>query len=171
MKGSRIILTSPYGQRKEGTVSGTPKPGVMGQVARSGSILGGRPTYEIYSPVSGNPALGGDGAPSPVLLFDIDDLQGFNYDTAYVTAKRCVLWACNVGDEVNVRKADVTGTSSASEAVTVGDKFLVVQGTGKISTVAVGLIASPVHYPFQALETIASIPAEILVHCMVIRTG
>lgn len=171
MIGNKIILSSPFGQPKEGTVSGTPKPGTVGQIKSSGTVLGKRPTYEVYSPVSLTPSIGGDGAPGPLFIFTEDTLQGFSYSTAYVDGKRCFLWAPNVGDEVNVRRADVAGTSSAREVVTVGEKFLVVQGTGLISSVAVGVVASPVSYPFQALEAIDAQPAEMLIACMVIRNG
>ena len=170
MKGNNIILTSPHGQPKEGTVSGTPKPGTLGQIKTAVEPIDGRPTWEIYAPLTGgNPSLAGDGAPGGIFIFDIDFDQGFSYDTAYVSGKRCFLWAPLPGDEVNVRKADITGTGTATEDVAIGDRLLVVQGTGFVSKVAVGLIASPVSYPFQALETLVDQPAETLIWCMVVR--
>ena len=53
-----------------------------------------------------------------------------------------------------------------TEDLAIGDRLLVVQGTGLISKVAVGLIASPVSYPWQALETLVDQPAETLIHCL-----
>ncbi len=160
MQGTEIIVASPYGRKIEGIISGTPKPGTMMQVKNT-AIINGRPTFETYAPGVG------DGAPRPLLILDIDAYQGFTYNDAYVTLTRGFVWALLPGDEVNVRKADISGTGSATEDVAIGQRHLIVDGTGKISSVAVGVIASPVVYPFIAMEVIVDQPAETLIHCMV----
>lgn len=157
-KGNRILVAG-NARRIEGYINGTPKPGVMMQVHTTAPV-GGRNYFTTYAPAAG------DGAPRAPLILDIDGVQGKTADDAYVSGKRGFLWALVAGDEVNVRKADITGTGSATEDVTVGMRLLVVDGTGMISTVAVGIIASPVSYPFVALEAITDQPAEMLVYCM-----
>ena len=156
MKGSRIVVESLFGQQKEGIISGTPKPGTHMQIKTAVEPVNGRPTFEIFAPsTGGSPSLGGDGAPGPVLVLDIDDYQGKTFADAYVTATRCKVWAPAMGDELNIRKQDIAGTSSATEALAIGDRLLVIQNTGLVSKVAVGLVASPVAYPWQSLETLA----------------
>ena len=169
MKGNAIVLTSPYGQKKEGVIDGTPKPGTCMQIKTATAVdSGGRHTFTTYSPVTGgSPSLTGDGAPSLILLLQEDNSQGFSFDTAYVSGKRGSCWAPLPGDEVNVRKADISGTGSATEDLAIGDRLLIVGGTGMISKVAVGIIASPVSYPFQAMESLVDQPAETLVWCIV----
>ena len=170
MKGSLIAVGTPYGQRKEGIISGTPKPGTHMQVKTAVEPVGGRPTWEAFSPATGGgPSLGGDGVPGLIAVLDLDDLQGFGFNTSYVSGRQGAVWVPLPGDECNLRKADIAGTGTATEDLAIGDRLLVVQGTGFISKVAVGLVASPVAYPWQALETLVDQPAETLVHCL--RTG
>lgn len=163
MIGNEIVVTSPHGRKIEGIIAGTPKPGTMMQVKAAVAPIGGRFTYEVF----GTTSVGGDGAPRELLILDIDAGQGFTYDSAYQDGKRGFLWAPLPGDELNVRKADISGTSSATEDLAIGQRLLIVDGTGKISPVAVGVIASPVVYPFVCLETLVDQPAETLVWCRV----
>ncbi len=163
MKGNLIVVTSPYGRKLEGIVSGTPKPGVWMQIKPSVAPIGERFTWEAAG-VSGNV---GDGSPRLLALLDIDQYQGKGVDDAYVDGKRCFMWCPLPGDEVNVRKADVSGTGSATEDLNIGEKMLIVDGTGYSSPVVVGVVASPVVYPMTVLEAVTDQPAEQLVHVMI----
>ena len=160
MKGSNIVLKS-NGHKVEGIISGTPKPGTLMQIKASTEPVGGRYTYEAYAPAVG------DGAPRPLIILDTDFLQGKTESDAYVSGTRGFLQHLAPGDEVNVRKADISGTGSPTEDLNIGERLLVVDGTGMVSPLAVGIIASPVTYPFTCLETLVDQPAETLVHCFV----
>lgn len=163
MMGTKIVVTSPNGRSLEGIISGTPKPGVWMQIKPSVAPINGRFTWEPAG-TSGNV---GDGSPRLLALLDIDAYQGKTYDDAYVSGTRCFLWCPLPGDEVNVRKADISGTGSTLEDLNIGEKMLIVDGTGFSSPSAVGLVASPVVYPMTTLETVTDQPAEQLVHVMI----
>lgn len=167
MKGNEIVVNSQYGKKIEGIISGTPKPGTLMQIKTAVEPVNGVHTWEAYNPVGGgSPSLQGDGAPALTAVLDIDSLQGKGFDDAYVSGTRGFLWVPLPGDEINVRKADISGTGSATEDLAIGDRLLIVAGTGLVSKVAVGLIASPVAYPFQVMETLVDQPAETLVWVM-----
>lgn len=159
MKGTEIMLNASSQKKVEGIIADTSKPGTIMQVKASTEPVGGRLSYVAYAPGVG------DGAPRPLYILDTDYLQGKTYDDAYVSGTRGFLYALQPGDEVNVRKADISGTGSASEDLAIGDRCLVVDGTGKISKVAVGIANASAVYPFQVLETLTDQPAETLVHC------
>lgn len=161
--GNAIVVTSPFGRKLEGIISGTPKPGTWMQIKPSVAPIGGRHTWEVAG-ASGNV---GDGSPRFLAILDIDLPQGKTADDAYVSGTRGFLWCPLPGDELNVRKADISGTGSALEDLNIGEKMLIVDGTGLSSPLAVGVIASPVTYPMTTLETVTDQPAESLVHVMV----
>ncbi len=160
-KTTIVLSANPRGMFLEGIISGTPKPGTLMQLKAATEPVQGRPTWEVY-----NPAIGGDGVPGLVAVLREDDLNGKTVNDAYVSGTRCFLYCPIQGDEINVRKADISGTGTASEDVAIAAKLLIVAGTGMVSAVAVGVIASPVAYPFQALETITDWPAEGLIQVM-----
>ena len=161
MKGNKIVVKSPFGRDGEGLVSGTPKPGTLMQIKASVEPVGGKFTYEAYAPGVG------DGAPRELIILTEDDYQGKTADDAYVSGTRCFLWFPLPGDELNVRKANISGTSSATEDLNIGERLLIVDGTGFVSPVAVGLANASAVYPFVALETLNDQAAEALVHCRV----
>lgn len=153
-----VLKKMSDGQRIEGIISGTPKPGTFMQVKAATEPVGGRLTYEVYAPGTG------DGTPRQLLLLDIDDEQGKTADDAYVTGTRGFLHICLPGDEVRVRKADITGTGSAREDLAIGDRLLIVDGTGKAAKVAVGVANASAVYPLVSQQTLVDQPAETLVH-------
>lgn len=169
MKGNQIIVSAdPMGKFKEGTVSGTPKPGTIMSL-QSTAFTNGRPTWAAFNPGTGDASKG----LMAVLLEDTE--QGKGWDDAYVSGTRCRLYVPEVGEELNLRKADITGTGSPTEAIAIAAKLLVVDGTGKISPVAVGVLTTGVQsYPFQAMEAIvnASAPqlSEELIWCVYVGT-
>lgn len=159
-KGNKIHVAGFAKERKiEGIIGDTSKPGTIMQIKGSTAEVAGRLTYIAYAPAVG------DGAPRLLFILDVDMQQGKTVDDAYVSGTRGCLLPIIPADEYNVRKADISGTSSATEDLVVGQRLLVVDGTGKISPVAVGVIASPVAYPFVALEALTDQPAETLVYC------
>jgi len=164
MKGSEIVLSHSGGegrQRIEGIISGTPKPGTLMQQTTAASV-GGRFTYAVFAPGAG------DGTRAMYIL-DLDADQGKLVDDAYVSGKRGFLHLLLPGDEVNVRKADIAGTGSASEDVAVGDTFYGIDGTGFISKVAVGILNANARQQFQSQEAFVDQAAETLVWCRVIN--
>jgi hypothetical protein len=158
MKGSEIVLTPWLGAKYEGIISGTPKPGVAMEV-KNATPVSGRVTWQPYAPA-------GDGLPKLIAVLDKDKQQGFNYTAAYVSGTNGFLWLPGYGCEFNMRKADIAGTGTATEDLTVGQKLLLVSGTGYISPVAIGLASSTTNYPFTALEALTDQLTETLVHCM-----
>lgn len=163
MKGTQVIVSgNPQGKFLEGTIVGTPKPGTLMQIKASIEPVNGRHSWEPYGTTSN----GGDGAPRMVAVLLSDEEQGKTYDDAFVTGTRGRLYVPIPGEELNVRKADISGTGSATEDLNIGERLLIVEGTGKVSPVAVGLIASPVSYPFISLETVNDQPAEMGIHVM-----
>jgi len=168
MKGTKVAVSFiPENRMFEGIISGTPKPGTMMQLTAATEPIGGRHTYATYAPGTG------DGTQKPRYILLEDWANGKTFDDAYVSGTRCFLAQLVPGDEVNVRKADISGTGSPTENMAIGDKALIVDGTGKISDVAVGNLyvgsttTLPIDYPFEVLETIQSQLSEILVWCRV----
>lgn len=161
--GNAIVVTSPFGRKLEGIVSGTPKPGTWMQIKPSVAPINGRFTWEPAG-TSGNV---GDGAPRLLAILNIDLYQGKTADDAYVSGTRCFMWVPMPGDELNVRKADLSGTGTATEDLNVGEKMLIVDGTGLSSPVVVGVAASPIVYPMTVLEAVTDQPAEQLVHVQI----
>lgn len=165
MKGNEILLSFTGGegrQRIEGVISGTPKPGTIMELVPATAPIGGRFTYRVWQPGTG------DGTPGAMYILDTDPDQGKLFSDAYVSGTRGFLHQLLPGDEVNVRKADISGTGSATEDVAIGDKFYVVDGTGMISKVAVGVLNAVAVQKFQSQEAFVDQAAETLVWCRVI---
>lgn len=167
MKGQEIVVSAiPNGKIIEGIISGTPKPGTHMQVKNSVEPVNGRHTWETYAPGSG------DGSPRLTAILNIDHLQGKTYDDAYVTGTRCFLYIPAPGDEVNVRKANLSGTGTGVEDLNIGERMLIVDGTGMVSPVAVGIAnTSFANYPYTSLETVNDQQIEMLIWCMFTGMG
>lgn len=151
MKGNQIIVSAEQkGVFLEGIISGTPKPGTIMSISNT-ALVAGRPTWVAYAPGTGDASRG----LMAVLLEDWE--QGKTWDDAFVSGTRGKLYVPAAGEDVNLRKADITGTGSPTEAITISQKLLVVDGTGKISPVAVGVLTTGVQfYPFIAMEAIVN---------------
>jgi hypothetical protein len=164
VKGIEIVLSFVGGegrQRIEGIINTAQSPGTIMQMTTAAPI-GGRFTFDVWAPGTG------DGTPGAQYILDTDGDEGKLFSDAYQAGKRGFLHQILPGDEVNVRKADIAGTGSATESVAIGDKFYVVDGTGKISKVAVGVLNANAQQKFQSQETLTNIAAETLVWCRVI---
>lgn len=152
MLGTRIVVSSaPKGMFMEVVVSGALKPGTMMQFQLGTAFDGGnRPTYEAWNP-------GGDGFPGEIAILTEEGPHanlGKDFDTAFTSGDRGMLYFPLPGDELNVRRSDITGTGSPGEDITIGEKLMIISGTGFVSPVARGLANSPTYKPFRAMETI-----------------
>lgn len=152
MLGTRIVVSSaPKGMFMEVVISGTPKPGTLMQFQIGTAFDGGnRPTYEVYNP-------GGDGFPQGVAVLTEEGPHanlGRDFDRAFTSGDRGMLYFPIPGDELNLRRSDITGTGSPGEDISVGEKLMAISGTGFVSPVAVGLANSPAYKPFRAMEAI-----------------
>lgn len=145
MRGTQIVASAePMGRFDEGIISGTPKPGVCVEQTTA-AMTNGRMTYQVASQA--------DGTAQPVCVLREDDLQGFTYDTAYVSGRRCFLYWPIAGDELNMRVLDIAGTA---DDITVGQRFGIDQSTGK-------LVAGSLTYePFQAMEAVTDPVADTM---------
>lgn len=150
-RGSGIIISAdPKGEFKEGIVSGTPKPGTVMEIS-SFTMVGGRFTWQAFSPTSGNRRL--------IAVLLPDDLQGQLASSAYVTGTRCFLYCPVAGEELNMLLADVAGTADDH---TAGETLIVQTTTGKL----IATTGSPQSEPFRLCETVTDPTSDTLAHCM-----
>ena len=155
MRGTQILLAAdPQGRLCEGTIVGTPKPGIAVELVPYGAGAnveqGGRLKYR--------PCTRAKGTAGPIAILLEDELQGLSYNAAYVTGTRCRVYYPALGEEMNIR-VSVPGTGTGSDVEIIGGALdLAGDGTGKFQ--AGGAASSP----FEALENIAdSTAAELLV--------
>ena len=148
-----VLSAAPAGRFLEGYISGTPKPGMLMQIKAGVAAIMGRLTWEIFNGAA-------DAERCMIAILLEDNLQGKTTEDAYENGKRCRLYCPLMGDEVNVRVgAPGTGTGNA---ITIGDKFLLDDGTG----ICVATTGSPESEPFIAAEDVADVVAAgTLVHC------
>lgn len=152
-RGNEIVLTAK-GRFMEGIISGTPLPGTIMQLKAATALVGGRPTYEVFNGSA-------DGERTAIYVLDRDWGQGKTVDNAYVDGQRGFLYAPAMGDELNVRvSAAGTGTG---DAIAIGDKFIVDDGTGLL----VATTGGPEAEPFQAMESESDVTSTgTLIHCV-----
>ncbi len=142
MKGNEIIVSSnPKGVFLEGFVYGTPSPGTVMEIRGSVALIGGRFTWQVYTP-------GSDGNRRIIAVLLADQLHGKTATDAYVTGTRCYMYCPAMGEDMNMLIADVAGTgTSGTEAKAVGDLLMVEDGTGMLIDTS-----SPEAEPFILLE-------------------
>lgn len=121
MIGNKIVLAAnPKGQFKEGIISGTPKPGTIMEVKYVATgKTSGRLTYQAWTKATG--------AYGQINVLMEDYLQGSDATVAYVSGSRGFLYCPIMGEEVNVRVANQSGTA---EDANIGDLFCVTTSTG-----------------------------------------
>lgn len=159
-RGTKVVVTgNPKGHREECTVVGTPKPGVVMNIVRSTSPVGGRFSYEPYgaTAASGVQGVAADGNRAPICVLCEDDLQGGTYNTAYVTGTRGFLYYPVAGEELNMWIENQSGTA---DDFVIGDKLIVDDGTGKLLISA----STPEAEPFICLEAITDPTADTFAH-------
>lgn len=160
---NNVIILNTHGQpivRIEGTIDGTPKPGTIMQPKAATEPSLGRHTWTAYSRTND-----GDRPAGPIAVLDVDELQGKTVDDAYASGSRGFMWVPRAGDEANILCLNLTGSGSGeSDVFAIGDTLIIDSGTGKgINSVSMGTVQDE---PFVVMETVASISADTLVHCM-----
>lgn len=152
-KGKEIIVSAePKGVFKEGTISGTPKPGTCMQLQAGTAAIGGRFTWEVFS-------AGADGDQRLVAILLADNMQGQLATSAYVSGTRGFLYIPVAGEEFNMLVADVAGTGDDH---TIGELMMIDTGTGKLVTTT----GSPEMESFILLEATTDPTADALLWAM-----
>lgn len=160
---NNVIILNTHGRpiaQIEGLIDGTPKPGTVMQPKAATEPVSGRHTWTAY-----NRDADGDRPAGPIALLLPDELTGKTVSDAYASGDRGFLWVPLAGDEANVLCLNLTGSGSGvSDVFAIGDLLIVDDGTGKcINTNSMGTVEDE---PFVVMETVASISADTLVHCM-----
>lgn len=151
-RGNKVIITAqPQGQKLEGVISGTPKPGTVMEI-QTVYYQGNRHLWRVYQP-------GTDGERRVIAVLLEDDYQGKTMDDAYVDGTRGFLYVPQAGEELNMRLKDVSGTADDHTAL---EMLIVDTGTGLL----IATTGSPESEPFQILQTVTDPTADFLAPCM-----
>lgn len=151
MKGSKIIVSGdPRGVWLEGTIFGTPKPGICVTI-RATALVGDEPVFEPYNVAS-------DGKASVVGILLEDSGQGRTYNDAYVTGTKCQVYFPLMGEQFNIWFQNQSGTA---DDVAIGDLFMLDDGTGQLLANSSGDMV-----PFVAMETLTDPTADKLIRVM-----
>lgn len=159
-KGNKIIVTAnPKGTFGGGYISGTPKPGTCVTIKAATAPIGGRHTWEAFSPASGAMAM------FAILLEDLNGNLGVGSAAAYtggppapgdayVTGAYVPLYFPVAGEDFNLIFHDVSGTG---DDIAIGSLFGIETATGKL--IANSAYANPC---FTALETVTDPTADFM---------
>ena len=158
MKGTRILITSkPRGVFIDGYIHGTPKPGTVMQLKAATNPVANVFTWKVFDADA-------DGNQRIVAVLLEKDQEGKTCDDAYVSGDMGRVYCPVMGEELNMRVADVAGTgTSGTEAKAIGDLMMVEDGTGLL----IDTSGTPESEPFVLLEPqLEPIGAEALLRCM-----
>ncbi len=147
-----ILSSNPKGVFLEGTVLGTPVPGVNMQIVAAVAPVGGRHQWQVAAPS------GGDGKPCLIAILLEDDLQGKTITDAYVSLTRCRMYCPVAGEELLIKVGEGGGTSNT---LAIGDLLM--------SDAEDGIFipnSSGVSTPFIVLETETQVADGTLVWCL-----
>lgn len=147
-----VMANDPRGRFFEGTIDGTPKPGVVMQVKSNVEPVGGRHTWEVFNGAA-------DGERTLIAVLIEDTLNGGTVDTAYSSGSRGFLYYPLPGDDILMRLLDVAGTADDH---LIGEKLIVDDTTGKL----VATTGTPESEPFVLMETITDPAADTLAWCV-----
>lgn len=157
MPRNTIVVSSPaMGVFIEGPISlsGTAKPGQMVQYKAGGTEQGNREQLELY-----NQSADGVRASGPIILME-NALLGKTVDATYADGDWAFAYIPQVGEEIQVLAANLTGTGSGTDdAFAIGDKVMPDDGTGKFVKVS-GTVETA---PFTVKETVAALTADTLI--------
>lgn len=168
--GNRIVVSPhPLGRWEEIIVAGTPKPGQFMGIKGSVAPVGGNPsgagrfTYEEAgaTAASGSKGMAADGDSIAVGILCAPGESaasppiGSN-STAYAAGDRAMIYWPLPGDQLNVLFQNAGGTA---DDVTVGDKLIIDDGTGKV-LVSTG---TPAREPLEAREALTDPTADALI--------
>jgi len=154
-RGNQIIVSSgmsPKGHYETAIISGTPKPGQLLELVPQTALAQGQ-TVGLNQYRAASRTTGSKG---PIIILDMDDLQGKGPTDAYVNGTPCRVYFPVAGEEFNLLLGDVAGTA---DVVNVGD-LIGVSNAGK-------LIANSSYTatPFQALEPVSTaLTADTLIY-------
>lgn len=149
MKGRSIVLpVEPKGVFVEGLCGGAINPGECVAVEAATEPVGGRATY--ISTTVGD----ADGVRVPVIVADIDRLQGRTYEDAYADGERFFGYQPQPGEEMNVRVQASVGN------LAIGDLLIIDSATGEL----IATTGTPEMEPFEVLETSATSTSARYVH-------
>lgn len=166
-RGNCVLITpEPKGRFDEGTIIGTPKPGVCVTLKPGTTFTnGGRPEFEPAG-ATATIYMGADGDRIPIgVLLDSASPGGMasgpyrDYNTAFASGDRCAVYYPVPGDELNMWLQDNTGTG-ALEDFTVGVKLIVDDGTGKLLQTT----GTPEAEAFQCNELKTDLAADYFCH-------
>lgn len=167
--GNIVLITpEPKGRFEEGTIIGTPKPGIC-VTKKPGTTFGagGRCEFEPAGTTATAP-MGADGDRIEVgVLLDSASPGGIasgpyrDMNTAFASGDRCAVYYPTFGDELNMWLMDNTGTG-ALEDFTVGVKLIIDDGTGKLMQTT-GSVESE---PFECCELKTDLAADYICHVM-----
>ncbi len=151
--GNEIIVSAnPKGVFLEGWISGALKPGQCMQVKAATAAVGGDFTYERATPAA-------DGEQMEVIVLLPDRLQGKLETEAYVDGDRCFLYCPAMGELLNMRVLDISGTG---DDFAIGDKLMIDGATGLL----IATTGTPEAEPFKCLEAVVDPVADHLTLCM-----
>lgn len=154
-RGNKVLLSAwPQGKYLEGTVYGTPKPGVVMSI-KTPFYEGGWHLWEPWSYSSGHRRL--------IAILLEDELQGKTFDDAYVTGTRGFFYVPMAGEEFNMWIADLAGTG-ANNTHAAGEQLMVQTVTGKLI-----VESAPESEPFTLLAAVTTTTADLL--APVVYTG
>lgn len=142
-KGNEIVVTTPpRGVHIEGFMKTgqTCYPGTCLEIDASVDPIGGRFTFKLADPDAD-----GGRPKGPLIIANIDFLQGKTASSVYAADSRVFGWIPGLGEEINVLLADVTGTGDDH---LFGEMLIVDKGTGLF----IATTGSPETEPFMLLE-------------------
>lgn len=140
MRNTIVITAAPAGRFLEGTIDGTPLPGVMMEIV-PGTALDAR-GRQLWRPFDGT----ADGERGLVVILRENYFLGKGVEDAYADGDACYLYCPIPGDELMVRVSQPgTGTG---DSVASGDKLIVNKGDGTF----IPTTGAPESEPFQVEE-------------------
>jgi len=160
MKGTRILASSPpRGHFEQVIVVGTPKPGVVMELADIAPV-GNIYSYSVYGTktASGGNYVTNDGDRKAIaILVEQDDINAI-YSRAYVTGDRGYIYWPVLGEWFNMLLQNQSGTA---DSFSITSELMVDDGTGKLLAADSNAEA----HPFTCLETVSALTADALALC------
>lgn len=163
MKGTRILITSkPRGVFEDVYVTGTPKPGTMMEIDPAVAAIGGIFRYQVAGTEAGSSGqyMTEDGDKKCIAVLLEKDQEAGTYDTSYVAGDLGRLYYPAMGEQLNARVGDVSGTG---DDYIIGTELMIDENTN------VGMLmpadSDAEAHPFTCLEASTDVTAEWLAWC------
>lgn len=169
--GNKIIVSDrPQGIKFEGILSSSnstaPKPGVVMEITRTISPVGGAFTWDVFGAdaASSDNGVAADGDRRMIAILLPDYLQGQASGTAYVASTatvktRIFMYFPIMGEQLNMIFRNISGTG-ADQDIAIGDILSVDDGTGKL------IVSAGQSESFMALEAQTDVVVDVLTHMM-----